>query len=553
MVNVSQAFKDNVYSTSRKTNARVTFEIIDPSAYNNTIAVSEQALFSRENQISNRERRMTYKYGTMEQNRWLMDGSFVFPPPEDEIYNKVEVGWWSEQIGDSDGVFATPPTTTITFDEIVSSLGLTITFDNLTGETAKDFDLFVYDDTGVVINQIKYVNNSLAVVVVDKALDNYRKVSLVVNQWSEPYHRATISEIDFGVTKEYTGEELISCKVIEEMDLLSSTMPSNEFSFTIDNRDRSFNLINPEGFYRFIQTGQEVNIYIGLKINEEDIETDVFEEILLGTFYLTEWKSDLGALTTTFTARDITNTLEEIPDYTNPLVNPNLYDLAVDILTYSGIPVFEIDENLRNIPSRGFTEPINPRIALQHIAIASRSAIYQNREGTVIIKHFEPLEASTGYMVFAGPDEFAGQTTPEVYVNYAFYAIDFDNLFAEPEIVLESSVKSLTFVIPIDLETKEEVTFENPDPNARKGVSYKYENPLIITTAQAQEIAEWMFLEYDFDAKYTAVWRQNPAFEIGDAVAIEDIYGGMKKVRITKQEFNFQGYLDGVTEGKGGV
>jgi beta-galactosidase/beta-glucuronidase len=105
-----------------------------------------------------------------------------------------------------------------------------------------------------------------------------------------------------------------------------------------------------------------------------------------------------------------------------------------------------------------------------------------------------------------------------------------------------------------DTETyKTTETIENPDPDAKKGVSYKYENPLILTPVQANQVASWMFLEYDFDAKYTAVWRQNPAFEVGEAVAIEDIYGGKKKVRITKQEFNFAGYLDGITEGKGGV
>jgi hypothetical protein len=554
MVNVSQAFKDNIYLTSRKTNARVTFEIIDPTAYNNTVTVSDQAPFSRKDQISNKERTMTYKYGTLEKNRWLMDGSFVIPPPsQDEEVDKAEVGWWSQSTGDLDGNFATPPVATITFAEIVSSLGLTITFDNVTGETAKNFDVLIYNDLGALINQINFTDNSEAVVVIDQALDNYKKVEIKINQWSKGYHRATISEVDFGVTKEYTGEELISLKVIEEMDLLSSTFPSNEFTFTVDNRDRSFNLINPEGFYRFIQTGQEVNAYMGLKINEEEAETEVFEEVLLGTFYLTEWKSDLGALTTTFTARDITNTLVNKPEYVNALVNPNLYDLAVDILTKNGIEKFEIDERLRDIPSWGFIEPINPRTALQHIAIASQSAIYQNREGVVILKHFDPIEASTGYIIFAGPDQFAGQTTPEVDVNYTFYVIDFDNLFQEPEIVLESAVKSLTFSVQTDATTKIEETIENADPNANKGVSYKYDNPLIITAVQAQKIAEWMFLEYDFDAKYTAVWRQNPAFELGDAVAIEDIYGGMKKVRITKQEFNFQGYLDGVTEGKGGV
>lgn len=553
MVNVSNAFKEKVYSTSRKTNARVTFEVIDSTAYNNTVTVNQRSLFSREKQVSNRERNMTYKYGSMEPNHFLMDGSFVIvPKPQEETDDKAEVGWWSYPVSDETGKFDTPPVVTITFPEAISSLGITITFDTLLGETAKDFSVKVYGETGEMIHQWFFANNSKPVVVLDQVYDNYKKVEVTITKWSKGWHRARISEIDFGVTQEYTGEKLIDMKVIEEMDLLGSTSPSNEFTFKIDNFDRAFNIINPEGFYRFIQTGQEVKAYIGVKTNEEE-ETDVFEEILMGTFYLTEWKSDLGALTTTFTARDIINTLETKPDYKSELVKPNLYDLAVDVLTQSGVTRHDIDLKLKDIPSLGFLEPINPRVALQHIAIASQSTVFQNREGVMVIKKFEPIQTSTGYMVFAGPDEYAGMTIPEVLVDYGYQAIDFDNLYEEPEIMLESAVKSLTFDVHHHETWKTEETIINPNPDASKGVSYKYENPLIITPVQAQQVANWMFLEYDFNAKYTAVWRQNPAFEVGEAIAIEDIYGGMKKVRISKQEFTFAGYLTGVTEGKGGV
>jgi hypothetical protein len=554
VVNVSSAFKEKVFTTSRKTNARVTFEIIDSTAYDNVITVSDRSLFSREDQVSNRERTMSYKYGTMERNHWLMDGSFVIAPkPQDEAEDKAEVGWWSFWVSDAEGNFSTKPVVTVTFPEVHSSLGITVTFDTLTGETAKDFDVKIYDDAGAMIHQWFFANNSKPVVVLDQIYDNYKKVEITISKWSKGNHSARISEIDFGITQEYSGEKLIDMKVIEEMDLLGSTMPSNELQFKIDNFDRAFNIINPEGFYRFIQTGQEVKAYIGVKINEEEEETDIFEEILMGTFYMTEWKSDLGALTTTFTARDLITSLETKPDYVSAIVKPNLYDLAIDLFTHTGVTKYQLDSRLKDFASYGFLEPINPRVALQHIAIASQSTAYQDRNGVMIIKQFEPIQTSTGYMIFAGPDEYAGVTTPEVLVDYGYQAIDFDNLFAEPEIVLESAVKALIFDVHHTEEYATQVTIENPDLSANKGVTYQYQNPLIVTPVQAQQVANWMFLEYDFDAKYTAVWRQNPAFEVGEAVAIEDIYGGMKKVRITKQEFNFAGYLEGVTEGKGGV
>ena len=62
-----------------------------------------------------------------------------------------------------------------------------------------------------------------------------------------------------------------------------------------------------------------------------------------------------------------------------------------------------------------------------------------------------------------------------------------------------------------------------------------------------------MFREYSMIAQYTASWRQNPALECGNVVLMEDSFDNKKKARITKQEYNFAGYLDGITEAKGGV
>jgi hypothetical protein len=62
-----------------------------------------------------------------------------------------------------------------------------------------------------------------------------------------------------------------------------------------------------------------------------------------------------------------------------------------------------------------------------------------------------------------------------------------------------------------------------------------------------------MFREYNLIAEYTASWRQNPALECGSVILVEDSFQNKKKARITKQEYNFAGYLDGVTEAKGGI
>lgn len=81
----------------------------------------------------------------------------------------------------------------------------------------------------------------------------------------------------------------------------------------------------------------------------------------------------------------------------------------------------------------------------------------------------------------------------------------------------------------------------------------KCDNPIINSVEQASDVARWIIKESNLRALYQVNWRQNPALEYGDIVIIEDSFGAEKQSRVTKQEFEFAGYLRGKTETKGGV
>ena len=65
------------------------------------------------------------------------------------------------------------------------------------------------------------------------------------------------------------------------MDLLASVVPSNEVSFTIDNSDQEFNILNPKGFYGYLKENQEIRINFGLEIAPE-----TYEYVPMGKYYL---------------------------------------------------------------------------------------------------------------------------------------------------------------------------------------------------------------------------------------------------------------------------
>lgn len=542
MLKVSRQFQEAVYAPTRKTTAKVSFEILDNEAYNDNIStVTSEASISRKHQLTNKIRSMSHKYATFERDYFKLDGSFYIPPKPNE--GDSELGWWSGGISDGEGNFNPYQVLEFNFTEEHNSMGLTITFDTMANEYAKDFDIEVYTLDNTLIHKETVIGNNKPTYVLVQGLDNYGKIKIIIKKWVRPYRRVRIVEVDFGVFQEYDDDKLIKINIIEEMNIISDKIPSNEIRFTIDNSSKEFNILNPEGFYRFLKERQEVKAQIGVEVNENE-----FEFVPMGKFYLTDWQSDEGALTTTFIARDIFELLEG-KEYTS-ITDTNLYNLTEDIFIKASVRDYHIDKKLKNIPTNGFKDKLNCRKALQYIGIAGKAAIYQDRYGVVRVEQFKTLDESTSYIYFAGPDMYTGMIYPMADEGYDMKNITFDNVYKEPQIKLDKLLYSLIMVVH-NGEEKEEATFYNE--GIKDGVSYKIDNPLINTVEHAGEVAEWIIEEYNLRAIYNIDWRQNPALECGDIVLVEDSFKAKKQSRIIKQEFEYAGYLSGRTETKGGV
>ncbi len=548
MIQVSNKFKEKVYAPIRKTTAKVTFEFLNLGAYkDNTLSFPAESPISRAYQIVNKNRTMSRKYATFEPDYFKLDGGFHIPPRPNE--GDYELGYWSDDLCDENGFFVPHQVITIEFGNPHSSIGFSITFDPMADECAEEFDIAIYDENNAVIHLENVTENSEPLYVLEKPLNDYKKIIVTIKKWCKGYRRARVSEVDFGVVKEYQGDKLIKLNIIEEINLIGDQLPSNEIQFTIDNSDRKFNILNPYGYYRFLRERQEVNASIGLQINDIGEEQEEYEYIPMGKYYLIDWQSDEGALTTTFIARDNIETLEDI-EYES-ITNTNLYDLAEDILVKAGIEEYEIDSRLKTIPTAGFPETLTSREALQCIGIAGQCMVYQDRYGVLQIRHFETLSESTGYIHFAGMDAYAGMITPAVDESYDFKYINFGNVYNEPQIKLDTLVKSVTIIVYDGTEEGQKTTVYND--GVSKGYAPELDNPLINTVEHAQGVAKWIIRESNLRAIYEVDWRQNPALECGDAVLIDDSYNAKKRARVIKNEFNFDGALSGKTSAKGGV
>lgn len=519
MQNVSEQFKQAIYAPAVTVRGKVTFDISDTTIEQDIIdtTVSSQYILSDKEQLTDKERENSYNLMTWEPDRFKLDGSFSFAA--EVLENNRNVGWVSNNLCNELGEFSPYETLVFEFGFEHSSIGITITFDTYNNEYAKVFTINAYDENNNLIHSEDVIDNNVVQAAIYGQFYLYRKIEIIVKKWSKPYRRARAVEVDFGIVRVYTDNNLNKMDLIEEMDITSSTLSSAEFKFTVFNENREFNILNPQGFYKFLQERQQIIPEIGVDIG------GATEYVRLGQFYLMDWVSDEGSQTATFTARNIIDIIANY-EYENLLakVNYNLYDMAVEILEMCGVGSYEIDIALKDIPTLGLVKLTDCRMILQMISIASMSNVYVSKGNKVVIKQ------ST--LVMGEPKD----------------TIDMDAMYTESQIELMPIVKSVQVAYYSNIETKLEVMVNN---NVEKGNSIKVDNTLINTEVMATNAGNWLLRQLSYRAKYKANFIGNPAHELNDIVIIEDSYNQNNSAIITKNELTYQGYLEGKTELRG--
>lgn len=514
MYPVSENFKQAIYAGKRRTVAKIAFEILDIDAFeDNSKTATSEADISRPEQTTNKRRSMSAKYATFEPDYWRLDGSFVIPPgPEEEP--SAEVGWWSEALCDEGGEFGPAQVLEFSFSKEHSSVGLSVAFDTGAGEYATDFEVSAYKGDNTLIHTEAVTDNTEALYVLVHPLDEYKKVVLAINKWVRGNRRARVTEVDFGVVREYGGDKLASLNLLEEIDLASAALPSAELKFVVDNSSREFNILNPDGFYRFLQQRQEVALDMGLEVS-----AGVFEYVRMGQYYLSDWQSDEGSLTTTFIARNAIDLLDDTELENLADANTNLYDLGADILDAAGIKAYQVDEALQTITTQAIYKKATCRQLLQYVCEAGMAVAFTDRSGSLIIQQ----------LIDGGPMD----------------DITFENVADEPQIKLDQLVSAVEVAI---YENGEVVDTYRLDNGVAGGAVIKIDNPLINSLVAAQAVAVWRLELANRRALYEVNWRQNPALDLADTVTVEDAYGTDRPAQIIRQEYEYQGALSGKTK-----
>ena len=200
----------------------------------------------------------------------------------------------------------------------------------------------------------------------------------MVNGWS----RFRINQITMGIGIYFGSREILSSTKKEHISPISEELPTIDFSVTVNNKNRMFDVENDESTVNFLELGQDIEALYGQELDDGSIEW------LPGiSLSLKEWSADDEQMS--FSASDRFDSMDET--YYRGQYYPDgisLYDLAVDVLTDAVVDPrdYWVDAYLKQVLIKNPIPVVTHKEALQLIANAGRCILYQDRAGKIYIK-----------------------------------------------------------------------------------------------------------------------------------------------------------------------
>ena len=514
MQTVSQAWKDAQEQTLvPESYVEVVLNVGEPAAQESAVTTDNGHIFlSNTSQLADETTKEAIKYGTLETDIWILDGSIEIVPDDPPYGNGGYIG---NVLSDDVSEYDPLPVITITFPQVFTQIipGMMVYWGTAYDEYAKRFRITIYNGE-TVEKTINVTNNTDVTSIIEEDIQNYDKIVLEVLEWCRSDRRARIESIVVGIKRVYDKSKLMDYSHSMEVDPLSSSLPIAEITFEIENLNGEYNPDNPQGAEKYLIERQAVIVRYGYKLNGE------VEWIKAGTFYLNEWETPQNGITATFSARDL---LEFMSDNYSGTNSGTLEAIATSALTQANLPMssvsgnrWALDSSLSSISAPSGVDLSGYTIAevLQLVANAACCVLYQDRDG---ILHIEPL-----------PD---GETD---------YEIKQFNSYANSEISLTKQLKAVDVNDGTAVVTVGTV-----------GETQKISNPLI-SSSRAQTVAQWAANYLQNRKILSGDYRADPRLDALDRVTTINQFAE-STVLVTNVNYTYNGAFRGSYEGRANV
>lgn len=373
---VSAEYREAMKQAHRKkTYMKIGIKLINQEAQN-TAEVKDEGFTYFANAVSPLGAETVDKvYATFEERFAKVDGSMYFLPRKSSKAVYYNAGIVTESLC-RDGI---TPGITIRFhtEDPLDIKGLTLEFGD-----AYPVRLSVETDEGLTEYE-----NAESKFTTEDTFNNTTFMKIKAIEMVNGAGRFRINSILFGIGLIFDDNKIISSEMKSCISPISEGLPSIDFSVTVENMDRYYNVDNEDSAINYMETGQELKVYYGHTLNDDNVEW-----VKGGTLYMKEWSADDKLAK--FGAVDIFEYMQD--EYRRGEYRPEgitLYDLAVDVFEDAGVlpDLYWIDPYLKKVRVYNPMPMVRHKECLQLIANAGRSVVMQNRDGMIMLKSsFEP-------------------------------------------------------------------------------------------------------------------------------------------------------------------
>ena len=269
-----------------------------------------------------------------------LDGNTVGIPQNTESAN---IGWWSQQISNANGVFANPIILTLSAsDSHYNSSGISLTFDTHNNVYSTSINVKWYDNATLLADSD--FSPDSAFYFCSKKVEGYNRIVIQFNSINIPFNRLQVRAIDYGMKITFYGDELKSAKIIQEIDPLSSQISINTCDFEICSKRQIE--------YSF-QERQSVEVYFNDKLRSTSFIKTAKRKSQ------NEWSVQ---------AEDYIGIMSNSVFYGDVYSNKNAVELIKEIFNTANVPYHISD--LSNETVNGYIPYTNCREALIQVAFA---------------------------------------------------------------------------------------------------------------------------------------------------------------------------------------
>lgn len=513
MVEVSDKWKEKFNETLvPESFVEITCGITEPGINKKaTIVTSSAAPFATFQNIALSDNASISRYSTGEPNLTVLDGSCDIVPSSSPYGT---TGFLSAEIFDD----SNHPVIRLELpSENKSSVpGVSICWSTVFGEYATDFSVSAYLGTSklktVTVNGNKSVRSD-----VEAELSGFDAVEIEVLKWCLPDRRVRVEQVKIGRYLVFDKTKILSYSHSSARDPISGQLSQESISFSLDNSDRTWDSVNPQGIYKYIYERQPVTVRYGMDIDGKT------EWVSGGMFFLSEWSVPANSIEASFSARDSFLYLMSTT-YTGRKYG-TLYEMCYDALELLEADeiTFDISDELKDysadISSDGSSYK-NSDI-LQLAANAAGMALYQTRDGVITIKRAH---------------EFGSGTDVEditLLNNYSWPEIT----FAQNLLNVTTSVGNKTYAYP-----------ENP---SGRGVSQSLSNALLSesTLEKSRNALTESYSVLSNRRKATLEYRASPTTDALDFVKIHHQFDYSATLLLTNVSYTYNGCFKGKLEG----